>query len=88
MKPEARKSLSKMGMNTMEINAIEALPDLVNECQNILEKDDYSKRVNSLIRERYTISQELAILRQRDAKPEEFALYNEYVEWCKEEAKK
>lgn len=41
----------------------------------------------SKIRERYTIDQELAILRQRDTKPEEFSEYNSYVEQCKAEAK-
>ncbi len=40
------------------------------------------------IRKRYTVNQELAILRQRDTKPEEFAEYNAYVEQCKAEAKK
>ena len=39
------------------------------------------------IRERYTVSQELAILRQRDTKPAEFAAYNEYAEACKAAAK-
>lgn len=39
------------------------------------------------IRERYTANQELAILRQRDTKPEEFAAYNTYVESCKAAAK-
>lgn len=39
------------------------------------------------IRKRYTIDQELAILRQRDVKPTEFAEYNAYVEQCKLEAK-
>ena len=39
------------------------------------------------IRKRYTVNQELAILRQRDAKPVEFEAYNEYVERCKAEVK-
>jgi hypothetical protein len=47
----------------------------------------YEKLVISKIRERYTIDQELAILRQRDTKPQEFAEYNSYVEQCKVEAK-
>lgn len=47
----------------------------------------YEQLVVSKIRERYTIDQELAILRQRDTKPEEFAEYNSYVEQCKTEAK-
>lgn len=47
----------------------------------------YSRRVVELIRERYTIEDELAIQRQRDTKPEEFQAYFDYVEECKEQAK-
>lgn len=47
----------------------------------------YENYVNSLIREKYTLSQELAILRQRDTKPEEYAAYNAYCEECKAVAK-
>jgi hypothetical protein len=43
----------------------------------------YEQLVVSKIRERYTIDQELAILRQRDTKPQEFDEYNTYVESCK-----
>jgi hypothetical protein len=39
------------------------------------------------IRRRYNLNQELAILRQRDTKPQEYAEYYEYVESCKAEAK-
>lgn len=47
----------------------------------------YEELVNSKIRARYTISQEFAILRQRDTKQDEFAEYNAYCEQCKAEAK-
>ena len=47
----------------------------------------YEEYVNALIREKYTLSQELAILRQRDTKPEEYNAYNAYCETCKIEAK-
>lgn len=47
----------------------------------------YGQEVNRLIRERYTVSDELAILRQRDEKPAEFNEYNLYVEDCKRRAK-
>ena len=47
----------------------------------------YGQEVNRLIRERYTIAEELAILRQRDEKPEEFATYNAFAENCKEIAR-
>lgn len=48
---------------------------------------DYGETVNGLIRLKYTLSEELAILRQRDTKAEEFEAYNAYAESCKEEAR-
>lgn len=48
---------------------------------------DYNEEVNSMIRQRYSLSEELAILRQRDTKPGEFAVYNEYAEECKAKVK-
>lgn len=47
----------------------------------------YEFEIVRRIRKRYTVNQELAILRQRDTKPEEFAEYNAYVEQCKTEVK-
>lgn len=44
---------------------------------------DYNEAVNAKIRERYTESQEFAILRQRDEKPDEYAEYFAYCEECK-----
>lgn len=48
-------------------------------------RTNYNEEVNSMIRGKYSLSEELAILRQRDSKPEEFAAYNEYAEHCKAE---
>jgi len=48
----------------------------------------YPELVEELIRQRYNISQELAIHRQRDTKPTEFAEYNSYCEECKATAKR
>lgn len=53
-----------------------------------VDDSDYEQRVVALIRQRYTIDQELAIQRQRDSKPEEFAAYNAYCEQCKAQAKR
>ena len=39
----------------------------------------YESEIVCLIRKRYSINQELAILRQRDDKPDEYAAYNQYV---------
>ena len=47
----------------------------------------YKQRVVNRIREKYSIDDELAILRQRDTKPEEFAEYNKFVETIKTEEK-
>lgn len=47
----------------------------------------YEQRVEALIRERYTVSDELAILRQRDTKPAEFEAYDAFCEACKLRAK-
>jgi hypothetical protein len=47
----------------------------------------YESMVIRKIRQKYSVNQELAILRQRDTKTAEFAAYNEYVERCKAEVK-
>jgi len=47
----------------------------------------YGREIEKKIRERYSVSDELAILRQRDSKPEEFVEYNAYAEACKEQVK-
>lgn len=47
----------------------------------------YDERVVALIRERYSLDAELAIQRQRETKPEEFAEYFDYCEECKRKAK-
>ena len=45
----------------------------------------YEQRVVTRIREKYSIDDELAILRQRDTKPEEFEQYNAFAEQIKAE---
>ena len=45
---------------------------------------DYGEAVDTEIRKRYSVSQEFAILRQKDEKPEEYAEYFSYCEACKE----
>ena len=44
---------------------------------------DYGEAINSEIRKKYTESEEFAILRQKDEKPQEYAEYYEYCEICK-----
>jgi hypothetical protein len=50
-------------------------------------QQEYENAIVDLIRKRYSLNQELAILRQRDSKPTEFSNYNAYVEQCKQEVK-
>ena len=55
--------------------------------KNGIKEAIYGERVNALLRERYTLSEELAILRRRDSAPEEFAAYDAYAEQCKARAR-
>lgn len=69
-----------MGNNgTADIEEVDEVPKYTNE--------EYSTRVNELIRERYTESAELSILRQRDAKQAQYEEYYAYCEECKKQAK-
>lgn len=47
----------------------------------------YPKLVQDLINERYSVFDEVAILRQRTTKKAEFNTYNDYCEECKARAK-
>ena len=56
--------------------------------KNISKDRLYPNLVSRLIRERYSIDDEMAILRQRDTKPEEYEAYNTFCEECKAIARK
>lgn len=43
--------------------------------------------ISEKIRKQYSVNDELAILRQRDEKPDEFEAYYAFVEECKREVK-
>ncbi len=43
----------------------------------------YDDLVNDEIRKRYSVSQEFAVLRQKEEKPDEYAAYFRYCEDCK-----
>lgn len=59
----------------------------VDEIPNIRNEEDYGNQVNDLIRRRYSLSEELAILRQKDEKPDEYRVYFAFCEECKANAK-
>lgn len=50
-------------------------------------EEQYKQRIIELIREKYSVDDELAIQRQRDTKTEEFEAYNTFVEECKVRAR-
>ena len=50
-------------------------------------EESYPVMVEAYIREKYSLSAELAILRQRDVKIDEFNEYDVYAEFCKNRAK-
>lgn len=60
-------------------------PEETAEMQKDIPSIPYEQRVVDRIREFYSVDDELAILRQRDTKPEEFAEYDAFVEKIKAE---
>lgn len=54
------------------------------ESQQPTQEELYKQRIVELIREKYTIDDELSIQRQRDVKADEFYEYNQFVESVKE----
>ena len=61
----------------------EEIAEMKNELLNI----PYEQRVVDRIRLKYSVDDELAILRQRDTKPDEFIAYHDFVERIKAEEK-
>ena len=72
----------------MMITEVELGRPVLTECVETSPAMTYEERAQTLIREQYSIADELAILRQRDTKPDEFAAYFEYAEQCKTQAEK
>ena len=66
---------------------IEMTAEEIAELQKDFPSIPYEQRVVDRIRAVYSIDDELAILRQRDTKPDEFAEYNAFVEKVKAEEK-
>ena len=70
------------------VNGVLVARDKTAELSRIKNTIEYPQLVEKKIRTKYNVSAELAILRQRNSKPEEFAEYNAFCELCKSEAKK
>lgn len=74
------KAIAAMTYNADDYEEVDELPVSFDETA-------YKAAVERLIRERYTVADELGILRQRDAKPEEYAEYYAFAEQCKAQAR-
>ena len=83
---DCRKEDFDVDNDEYSFNLIKYNTRLEKEKQAIA-NEEYENKIVALIRQKYNVNQELAILRQRDTKPEEFAEYNEYVEQCKKQVK-
>lgn len=75
-------------------NLIERIEDniaawlsLAKEQEEAQKGKTYADRVVQLVREKYSVDDELAIQRQKDVKPDEWNAYNDYVEQCKATAR-
>lgn len=60
---------------------------LSEEAEEKNKRKAYERKVDGLIRGKYTLAQELSILRQKGKKPEEYAEYYSYCEQCKATAR-
>lgn len=80
----------EINCQTGEVTERELTPEEIQQyeaMQVAQEPIPYEQRVVALIRERYSIDDEIAINRQRETKPEEWQEYFDYCEWCKAQAK-
>ena len=69
-----------IGLSVEQCEEVDEIPQTVNT-------KAYEDKVDSLIRNRYSLSEELGILRQKDVKKAEYDAYFAYCEQCKAEAR-
>lgn len=69
-----------IGLSVEQCEEVDEIPQTTNT-------KAYEEKVDSLIRGRYTLSEELGILRQKDVKKAEYDAYFAYCEQCKAEAR-
>lgn len=74
------KKIATIRYNSDDYEEVDTIPNIVNE-------EEYKSKVEQLIRQRYSISDELGLIRQKDIKREEYEEYYTFVEMCKKEAK-
>ena len=65
-------------MEVVYRDATQEEAEMMSKCES-----PYKERVVIRIREKYSVDDEFAILRQKEAKPDEYASYYAYCEECK-----
>lgn len=75
----AKKLIMLPSQTLDDYEEVDALPKFTNE--------EYKTKVEEAVRQKYSLSDELSILRQRDTKPQEYEEYFAYVEQCKRDIK-
>lgn len=91
MKNSTKMSLLQLGLDERTIKGIDAIPDLINTIQVLIDHDARPTEIVKLIRENKSQSEEIAILRKTvallvaktDVSCPEFDEYNNLVEDCK-----
>lgn len=88
-------SVTKDGRRYYNVSSAMAMEDgwevytpPVSSAAEMSAEESYKQRIIELIRERYSLDDELAIQRQRDTKMDEFSEYHAYVESCKDTARR
>lgn len=69
-----------IGLSVEQCEEVDEIPQTTNT-------KAYEDKVDSLIRNRYSLSEELGILRQKDTKKAEYDAYFAFCEQCKAEAR-
>lgn len=69
-----------IGITVEQCEEVDEIPQTTNT-------KAYEDKVDSLIRNRYSLSEELGILRQKDVKKAEYDAYFAFCEQCKAEAR-
>ena len=78
----------KKGKTICRDMTAEEILEMKKSEQEYLQSINYDEAVDSEIRKKYSVSEEFAILRQRDSKQEEYSAYYAYCEECKAYVKK
>lgn len=82
----SRKVREKLTQASVRNDSVSSVPVGYSHTP-LTDEQRYAAEVERMVRMRYSLSDELGLLRQRESKPEEFAEYYAYVEQCKAVAK-